>query len=82
MVDNKTLAECNTVAKTSGSPYFGMQNWRKNGGISTMDTGECWFGQGSTLSSAQSQGSSTTCSIGTGGYNIGGTNTNAVYQTL
>jgi hypothetical protein len=82
MVDNQTLAQCNAVAKTANSPYFGMQNWQKSGGISAMDTGECWFGQGSTLSSSQSQGSSTSCAIGTAGYNIGGANTNAVYQTL
>jgi hypothetical protein len=82
MVDNQTLAQCNTLSKTAGSTYFGMQNWQKAGGVSAMDTGECWFKKGSTLQSAQSQGSSTSCSIGTGEYNIGGTNTNAVYQTV
>jgi len=82
MVDNQTLSQCNTLAKRAESPYFGMQYWPKSGGVSAMDTGECWFQKGSTLQSAQSQGSSTSCVIGTGGYNIGGGNTNAVYQTL
>ena len=82
MVDNQTLGQCNTLAKTAGSPYFGMQSWQKSGGVTAMDTGECWFQKGSTLQSAQSQGSSTSCQIGTGQYNIGGSNTNAVYQTL
>lgn len=82
MVDNQTLGQCNTIAKTAGSPYFGMQNWKKSGGISAMDTGECWFQKGSTLQSAQSQGSSSSCSIGTGGYSIGATNSNAVYKTI
>ena len=82
VVEHQTLAQCNTLAKTAGSPYFGIQNWPKSGGVRAMDTGECWFQKGSTLQSAQSQGSSSTCVIGTGGYNIGGGNTNAVYQTL
>jgi hypothetical protein len=81
MVDNQSLAQCNTIAKTVESPYFGMQNWQKAGGITSMDTGECWFQKGSTLKSAESQGSSTNCSIGPGRYTIGGSNTNAVYKT-
>ena len=82
VVEHQTLAQCNTLAKTAGSPYFGMQYWPKSGGASAMDTAECWFQKGSTLQSSQSQGSSSTCVIGTGGYNIGGGNTNAVYQTV
>lgn len=82
MVDNQTLGQCNTIAKTAASPYFGMQNWQKSGGITAMDTGECWFQSGSTLQGAQNQGSSTSCSIGTAGYSIGGANANAVYKTL
>jgi hypothetical protein len=81
MVDNQSLAQCNTIAKTAESPYFGMQNWQKAGGITSMDTGECWFQKGSTLQSAESQGESTNCSDGPGRYTIGGSNTNAVYET-
>jgi hypothetical protein len=82
MVSNQSLAQCNTLAKTAESPYFGMQYWQSAGGVTAMDTGECWFKKGSTLQSAQSQGSSTSCVIGTRSYNIGGAYTNAVYQTV
>jgi hypothetical protein len=81
MVDYQTVNQCNDIAKTAHSPYFGMQNWQENGGGSASDIGECWYQAGSTLDRVQSLGSVNNCVIGNTGNRMGGSNTNAIYKT-
>lgn len=79
--ENLNVSQCNAIAKTAGSPYFGLQFW-EGAGSTIGNVGECWYGNSSTtLSKLESLGPAV-CDKGTDGNMIGEGLANAIYNTV
>ncbi len=86
--ERKTVAECNDIAKTANSPYFGMQYWQSDSQNDLPGRrAECWYQKDSTLVSATrhgevSPGSYNYCTRGADGLILGAEYSNAIYKTF
>jgi hypothetical protein len=90
-IQSLTISQCNSVAKTAGSPYFGMQYFQNVNSDTTPSRGQCFYGTSTnsnyakysaapikSVQDARNMGNS--CTTGTNNMIYGAAGANAVYK--